>query len=42
VRNKRILQQADQQVKLSNDTLTSRINGRDVTGNVVRGNTRFT
>jgi hypothetical protein len=41
VRNKRILQQADQQVKLSNGTLTSRINGRDVTGNVVRGNTRF-
>jgi hypothetical protein len=42
VRNKRILQQADQAVKLSNNgTLTSRINGRDVTANVVRGNTRF-
>jgi hypothetical protein len=42
VRNKRILQQADQQVKLSNNgTLTSRINGHDVTANLVRGNTRF-
>lgn len=42
VRNKRILQQANQAVKLSNNgTLTSRINGREVTANIVRGNTRF-
>lgn len=42
VRNKRILQQADQAVQLSNNgTLTSRINGRGVTANLVRGNTRF-
>ena len=41
VRNKRILQQADQSVKLQNGTLTSKINGRDVTGTIVRGNTRF-
>lgn len=41
VRNKRVLQQADQTVTLSNGTLTSKINGRDVTAGVVRGNTRF-
>jgi hypothetical protein len=41
VRNKRILQQADQSVKLQNGTLTSKINGRNVTGNVVTGTTRF-
>jgi len=42
VRNKRILQQADQTVQLSNNgTLTSRINGRTVTATLVRGNTRF-
>lgn len=42
VRNKRILQQADQTVSLSNNgTLTSRINGRAVTADLVRGNTRF-
>ena len=32
VRNKRILQQADQAVQLQNGTLTSKINGRTVTG----------
>jgi hypothetical protein len=41
VRNKRILQQADQSVKLQNGTLTSRINGRAVTGALVTGTTRF-
>lgn len=41
VRNKRILQQADQSVQLQNGTLTSKINGRNVTGNVVTGTTRF-
>jgi len=41
VRNKRILQQANQQVKLQSGTLTSRINGRDVTASVVTGKTRF-
>ena len=41
VRNKRILQQADQTVNIANGTLTSRINGRSVTADVVRGNTRF-
>jgi hypothetical protein len=41
VRNKRILQQADQSVKLANNKLTSKINGTDVTGDLVRGNTRF-
>jgi hypothetical protein len=41
VRNKRILQQADQSVKLQNGTLTSRINGRDVTAALVTGTTRF-
>lgn len=42
VRNKRILQQADQTVRLSdNGTLTSTINGRPVTGTLVRGTTRF-
>ena len=41
VRNKRILQQADQSVKLSNNKLTSKINGRDVTADLVTGNTRF-
>ena len=41
VRNKRILQQADQSIKLANNKLTSKINGTDVTGDVVTGNTRF-
>lgn len=41
VRNKRILQQADQSVKLQNGTLTSRINGRVVTAALVTGTTRF-
>ena len=41
VRNKRILQQADQSVKLANNKLNSRINGKDVTGDLVTGNTRF-
>jgi hypothetical protein len=41
VRNKRVLQQADQSVKLQNGTLTSRINGREVTGTLVTGTTRF-
>jgi hypothetical protein len=41
VRNKRILQQADQTVKLANGTLTSKINGRDVTAALVTGTTRF-
>ena len=41
VRNKRKLQQADQAVKLSNGTLTSRINGHEVTGQLVTGTTRF-
>jgi hypothetical protein len=41
VRNKRILQQADQSVKLANNKLTSKINGTDVTGDLVTGNTRF-
>lgn len=41
VRSKRLLQQADQNVKLGNGTLTSKINGRDVTGTLVTGTTRF-
>ncbi|GAS96005.1 uncharacterized protein RMCC_2971 [Mycolicibacterium canariasense] len=41
VRNKRKLQQADQSVKLANNTLSSRINGREVTGQLVTGTTRF-
>ncbi|WP_319446196.1 MULTISPECIES: hypothetical protein [unclassified Mycobacterium] len=41
VRNKRILQQADQSVKLQSGTLTSRINGRAVTAGLVTGTTRF-
>lgn len=41
VRNKRKLQQADQAVKLSNNTLISRINGTQVTGQLVTGTTRF-
>lgn len=41
VRNKRILQQADQSVKLSNEKLTSKINGTEVTADLVTGNTRF-
>lgn len=41
VRNKRKLQQADQSIKLSNGTLTSRINGTEVTGQLVTGTTRF-
>jgi hypothetical protein len=41
VRNKRILQQADQQVSLQNGTLVSKINGRTVTGSLVTGTTRF-
>lgn len=41
VRNKRQLQQADQSVKLSKGSLTSRINGRDVTATRVSGTTRF-
>ncbi len=41
VRNKRILQQADQAVQIQNGTLTSKINGRNVTGSLVTGTTRF-
>ncbi|WP_163799860.1 hypothetical protein [Mycolicibacterium sediminis] len=41
VRNKRILQQANQSVKLTNGTLTSAINGRTVTADLVVGTTRF-
>jgi hypothetical protein len=41
VRNKRLLQQADQSVSLKNGTLVSKINGRNVTGKVVTGTTRF-
>lgn len=41
VRNKRILQQATQQISLQNGTLTSKINGRNVTAKVVTGTTRF-
>ena len=42
VRNKRILQQANQTVSLQGDgTLVSKINGRTVTGKVVTGTTRF-
>lgn len=41
VRNKRILQQADQTVTLRNGSLTSKINGRDVTAQLVVGTTRF-
>jgi hypothetical protein len=41
VRNKRQLQQAEQAVRLQNGSLTSKINGREVTGTLVTGNTRF-
>jgi hypothetical protein len=41
IRNKRILQQADQSVKLVNNKLNSKINGTDVTADRVAGNTRF-
>lgn len=41
VRNKRVLQQADQSVSLRNGTLVSKINGRNVTGRIVTGTTRF-
>ncbi len=41
VRNKRILQQADQTVNISNRKLTSKINGTAVTADLVTGNTRF-
>jgi hypothetical protein len=41
VRNKRVLQQADQSVSLKNGTLISKINGRSVTGRTVTGTTRF-
>ena len=41
VRNKRVLQQADQAVSLRNRTLTSKINGRSVTARTVTGTTRF-
>jgi hypothetical protein len=41
VRNKRILQQANQVISLQNGTLHSKINGRDVAGLVVTGTTRF-
>jgi hypothetical protein len=41
VRNKRVLLQANQSIKLANGTLTSKINGKDVTADVVTGNTRF-
>ncbi|MDT5336824.1 MAG: hypothetical protein QOD90_2329 [Mycobacterium sp.] len=41
VRNKRLLQQADQSISLQNGTLVSKINGRNVTGKVVTGTTRF-
>jgi hypothetical protein len=41
VRNKRILQQAGQVENLQNGTLTSKINGRSVTGQIVTGLTRF-
>jgi hypothetical protein len=41
VRNKRILLQANQSVKLANNKLTSKINNTDVTADLVTGNTRF-
>jgi len=41
VRNKRVLQQADQSVSLKNGTLISKINGRGVTARTVTGTTRF-
>jgi hypothetical protein len=41
VRNKRLLQQADQSISLQDGTLVSKINGRNVTGKVVTGTTRF-
>lgn len=41
VRNKRVLQQADQSVSLKNGTLISKINGRNVTARTVTGTTRF-
>lgn len=41
VRNKRVLQQADQAVSLQNRTLISKINGRSVTARTVTGTTRF-
>lgn len=41
VRNKRVLQQADQAVSLQNRTLTSKINGRSVTARTITGTTRF-
>ena len=41
VRNKRILQQADQSINLQSGTLVSKINGRSVTAKVVTGTTRF-
>ena len=41
VRNKRVLQQADQAVSLQNRTLSSKINGRSVTARTVTGSTRF-
>ena len=41
VRNKRKLQQAQQLIRLQNDSFTSRINGHDVVAQLVTGNTRF-
>ena len=41
VRNKRVLQQADQSVSLRDGTLTAKINGRSVTARTVTGTTRF-
>jgi hypothetical protein len=41
VRNKRQLQQADQTVRLGKGSLTSRINGRNVSASLVTGSTRF-
>jgi len=41
VRNKRVLQQADQSVSLRNGTLVSKVNGRTVTARTVTGSTRF-
>ncbi|KAA0092287.1 hypothetical protein CIW49_28970 [Mycolicibacterium sp. P1-18] len=41
VRNKRVLQQADQSAGFQNGALVSKINGRSVTARTVTGSTRF-
>lgn len=41
VRNKRLLQQAQQLVRLQNGSFTSTINGHEVVASLVTGNTRF-